>query len=96
MQHNSNLEIIYSLYQKNIKQNNFINIVIIVSRLIPLIIITHDLNILYSNSLSYYISIITLNPIIQKGNAHKITEYSVIVIFFITLLSFFIIIYFLK
>ena len=96
MQQNSNLEIIYSLYQKNIKQNNFINIVIIVSRLIPLIIITHDLNILYSNSLSYYISIITLNPIIQKGNAHKITEYSVIVIFFITLLSFFIIIYFLK
>ena len=96
MQQNNNLELIYSIYQKNLTQNNFINFIIIISRLIPVIIITHDLNILYSNSLSYYISIITLNPLIQKGNSHKISEYAVYVIFFITLLSFFIILYYIK
>ena len=73
MSQRNDLEKIFIFIEKSIPKNNIINGLIMYLRIIPLFLLTHDWNIQYKNSITYYISYITTLPLIHKSNAQKIS-----------------------
>ena len=65
----SDFEKIFVYVISYIPKSNIINGLIMFLRVIPLFLITHDWNIHYKNSISYYISFYTTLPLIHKLNA---------------------------
>ena len=84
MSQKNDLEKIFIYIEKNIPNNNILNGLLMVLRVIPLFLVTHDLNIHYKNSITYYISYYTLIPLIHKSNPQNI---SIIVVFFLFIYS---------
>ena len=62
MSQKNDLEKIFINVEKNIPNNNILNGLLMFLRVIPLFLVTHDLNIHYKNSITYYISYYTLIP----------------------------------
>ena len=84
MSQKNDLEKIFIYIEKNIPNNNILNGLLMVLRVIPLFLVTHDLNIHYKNSITYYISYYTLIPLIHKSNPQNI---SIIVVLFLFIYS---------
>ena len=87
MSQRNDLEKIFIFIEKSIPKNNIINGLIMYLRIIPLFLLTHDWNIQYKNSITYYISYITTLPLIHKSNAQKISLGIVIFLFIFSLIS---------
>ena len=75
------------IIERYLPKNNILNCFLMIIRIIPLFLITHDWNIHYKYSITYYLSYITTLPIIHKFNAKNITSILVIIIFFYIIIN---------
>ena len=92
----SNFENFLIIIERYLPKNNILNSILMIIRIIPLFLITHDWNIHFKYNITYYLSYITTLPIIHKFNAKNIASILVIIIFFFIILSLIIIIKFSK
>ena len=84
-----NLERLLIMIEKCIPKNNLINGIMMLLRIFPLFLLTHDLNIHYKNSISYYFSIYTTLPLIHKTHAHYFSTGLIIFLFIFSLINIF-------
>ena len=75
------------IIERYLPKNNILNCFLMIIRIVPLFLITHDWNIHYKYSITYYLSYITTLPIIHKFNAKNITSILVIIIFFYIIIN---------
>ena len=87
MSQKNDLEKIFIYIEKNIPNNNILNGLLMALRIIPLFLVTHDLNIHYKNSISYYISYYTLIPLMHKSNPQNISIVVVLFLFIYSILN---------
>ena len=87
MSDTSSFEKIYIHISKYIPNNNYLNIILMSLRLIPLILITHDWNIHLEYSITYYLSYLTFLPIIHTFNSRLLALIIVLVIFIYSIIN---------
>ena len=92
----SGFEKVFVHIVKNIPKNNVLNGLLMFLRVIPLFLITHDWNIHYKNSITYYISYYTTLPIIHKKNVKNISLGIILTLFIYSIFNIFIFLKFFK
>ena len=92
----SYFEKIYVHILKYIPNNNYLNILLMSLRLIPLILITHDWNIHLDYSITYYLSYLTFLPIIHTINSRNLILIIVLVLFIYSIINIIIIMKYFK
>ena len=84
------------IIERYLPKNNILNCFLLIIRIIPLFLVTHDWNIHFKYSITYYLSYITTLPIIHKFNAKNIASILVIITFFYIILNIIMIVKFFK
>ena len=80
-------EKIFIMIETSIPKNNILNGLMMFVRIIPLFLITHDWNIHYQYSISYYISLTTFLPLIHKTNAQLFSLGFILILFIYSIIN---------
>ena len=81
------LEKIISIIAKNIPNDNNINILMLLFRIMPIFLVCHDWNVHYKYSITYYISYYTALPLFHQSNAKKISFYLITLFFVLAIIN---------
>ena len=81
------LEKIISIIAKNIPNDNNINILMLLFRIMPIFLVCHDWNVHYKYSITYYISYYTALPLFHQSNAKKISFYLISLFFVLAIIN---------
>ena len=92
----NDLEKIFILVEKSLPKSNILNCLMMLLRVIPLFLVTHDWNIHYHNSITYSFSYYTTLPFIHKKNAQKISIVIISILFIYSIINIFIYLNFYK
>ena len=72
----------------HVPHNNFLSVIMVILKILPLVILTHDWNIQYTKCVSYYLSHVTLSSFFHSNNDKKASYVATAVIIIISFVLF--------
>ena len=96
MEHRKELEHFLIKIKHHIPHNNILALIMTILKILPILIITHDWNILYTHCFSYYLSLITLSSTLHQKENKTLRLIIMIVIILITIAIFIVMLIFYK